>query len=871
MQLSAAEPADEDRPEVSAPPHFLPASTGSVDQWSAVQDAAVAAAEAVAAAAAAEVAFEAASTARAAVVVASAAAAKAARRARAVAAAAAEVVAATAAVQQGESGISQAEGASPRTSRDGSSVGPTQGAQSPGLSRAAAAQAAEAQRVAHQVERVAAAAATAAVDAARVVAAQLHEDVEAVAAYVAAVYTPNGDPEVALSRAAHMRAKEITLGSTAAQTAASASHVEADATLIRTMTVTGASQHTIAAVLNARGSRTAQRRRWTAGTVAKVVHPHLLVVGLAADRPEGSVSDGEALVPAQGARALGQQTPDAAQQFGGSGIWNWDITTDEVAWSEQMYRLFGTDEKKFVATYEGFLSCVHADDREHVSASVALAFAGALTCEFDYRVCHQNGDELWLRTQATAVLDDDGTPVAMQGTVSDITAAMLAELHEQQQAKDLVRLTWYDSLTGLGNRSLLRERLSHALLRHAKTLRVLLLGLDDFAAVNVTVGHLAADQLLADVATRLLHNARGGDTVARLGGDTFAIIMESGDPDELAARVLDALATPALIGDRTVTLRASIGIATPSGSFGVDELLVQAEVAMFAAKAAAKGTVLHFHTPMSDAVRRRAELVDGLRHAVSNGEIVVQYQPIVNVATQLVSRVEALVRWQRPDGLIPPADFLPLAEETGLIVGIGHEVLQQACERVRSWLASDPARSVAVNVSPLQLLADDFADSALAILNDAHVDPHQVILEVTETLFLRTTPSLIEQLDRLRASGLRIAIDDFGTGYSSLGRLHSLPIDSIKIDKSFVDLIHTDDEPQPIISSMIAMARELHLDVTAEGVETAEQAVRLVELGCDHLQGFYFARPAAGDTAIGSDSDAALTEWSKLLSTKITK
>jgi len=268
---------------------------------------------------------------------------------------------------------------------------------------------------------------------------------------------------------------------------------------------------------------------------------------------------------------------------------------------------------------------------------------------------------------------------------------------------------------------------------------------------------------------------------------------------------------------------------------------------------------------MAAAARTHLELNDALAGAVRNREIVVHYQPIVDVLAGSLSRVEALVRWQRPDMLIPPGLFLPLAEQTGLIVEIGHDVLRQACVQLRGWLAEDAHRTVSVNVSALQFTKSDYAERVLQVLDVEGVRPSQVVLEVTETLFLCTTAGLIERLDALRARGVRVSIDDFGTGFSSLGRLHTLPIDSIKIDKSFVDLIETGEEDLPIITSMIVMAHALGLDVTAEGVETAHQARRLVELGCDYLQGYHFARPQPSPAAVTSGAAAALRVWQTLV------
>jgi diguanylate cyclase (GGDEF)-like protein/PAS domain S-box-containing protein len=457
----------------------------------------------------------------------------------------------------------------------------------------------------------------------------------------------------------------------------------------------------------------------------------------------------------------------------------------------------------------------------------------------------KDGTELLTSVTLSQVGPSGDPATARVAIVRDVTEQKRAEEREREHARQLAQLAFHDPLTGLANRALLHDRLTHSLARREQhRADVLLLDLDDFKTVNDVSGHAAGDQLLVEVARRLLACVRPEDTVARLGGDEFAILLENADAGAVAERVKQALSEPVSIGNRLVVPSASIGIGcNGDGTQDPEQLMLRADVAMYAAKAAGKGRIQPFSADMADAVRERADLESALSQAVPRGEIVVHYQPIIDLNAGSVSRVEALVRWQRPHGLVPPWQFLALAESSGVIKQIGAEVLRQALSTLRNWLSDDLRRSVAVNVSAVQLTTAQFAEAVLHVLETTGVPAEQLVLQVTESLFLVPDPPTVEQLAALREQGVRVSIDDFGTGYSSLGRLQMLPVDSIKIDKSFVEDLQTGHEDLPILTSMIVMAHNLGLDVTAEGVEGASQAHRLVALGCDYLQGYHFARP----------------------------
>jgi diguanylate cyclase (GGDEF)-like protein/PAS domain S-box-containing protein len=515
-------------------------------------------------------------------------------------------------------------------------------------------------------------------------------------------------------------------------------------------------------------------------------------------------------------------------------------------WNPGAERLYGYAAEEAVGQH---LSLIMSEEQTARLPAVMAELDARGHVRTDSAAVRKDGTQLHTSVTLSQIRPLGGHVTALVGIARDVTEQKRGEEREREHARQLTRLAFHDPLTGLANRALLHDRLSRALARRGQhRTEVLLLDLDDFKSVNDVSGHAAGDQLLVEVARRLLTRVRAEDTVARLGGDEFAILLQDSDSHVVAERVQQALCEPVSIGNREVVPRASIGIGgNDDGAQDPDQLILRADVAMYAAKADGKGRIKTFSPDMADAIRERADLEAALRQAVARGEIVVHYQPIVDVTAGVVSRFEALVRWQRGHGLVPPWQFLALAESSGVIKQIGAEVLRQALSTLRSWLGDDPRRSVAVNVSAVQLIDAHFAEDVLHALETTDVRPGQLVLEVTESLFLESEPQLVEQLAALRARGVRVSIDDFGTGYSSLGRLQALPVDSIKIDKSFVDDLQTGHEDLPILTSMIVMAHNLGLDVTAEGVESAIQAERLVALGCGYLQGYHFARPMPAD------------------------
>jgi diguanylate cyclase (GGDEF)-like protein/PAS domain S-box-containing protein len=438
----------------------------------------------------------------------------------------------------------------------------------------------------------------------------------------------------------------------------------------------------------------------------------------------------------------------------------------------------------------------------------------------------------------------------------DVTPRRKAQEQAQQamldlaaQAEQLRALAFQDPLTGLANRAVFNEGVANALREpRLKAVDVLLIDLDDFKEVNDILGHQAGDDMLVEVSRRLRGCVPTADVVARLGGDEFVVLLTAcPDADAIAACILRCLHVPVTISGTVFRPSLSLGLASAGAeTISPSELLRQADIAMYAAKAAGKNRYLRFHQEMMAALVQRTDMEAGLQLAVPRGEISVAFQPIVSPRMGQVVQFEVLARWDRGGDHVPPSVFVPLAERSGLIGEIGEEVMALGLVQLAPWLNEDPSRSLAVNVSGVQLQDANFADGVLHLAEAAGVHAYQLVLEVTESVFFDADLSLIRQLGSLREAGVRVALDDFGTGYSSLGRLQELPVDTVKIDRTFVSMVRTGNERLPILSSMINMAHSLGLTVTAEGVETATQADYLTALECDSLQGYLFSLPEIG-------------------------
>ena len=433
-------------------------------------------------------------------------------------------------------------------------------------------------------------------------------------------------------------------------------------------------------------------------------------------------------------------------------------------------------------------------------------------------------------------------------TAHDIEERKLFERQLEQQA-------FHDALTGLPNRALFHDRLDHALLRAGRkqsSVGLLFIDLDGFKLINDGLGHHVGDQLLVQVAARLQSSVRSEDTVARLGGDEFVIVLETissrREIEPIAQHIVSEFERPFRLGDRDLIVTSSIGIAVSDVSqTDAETLLRNADVAMYCAKSGGKGRYATFNPSMHDDTLARLELESDLRRALERDELRVHYQPIVSMQSRRVAEVEALVRWQHPArGLIAPADFIPIAEETGLIIPLGHWVLEQACAQAALWHAqfpSDPLLVMSVNLSPRQFQNPDLTAQVTRTLEETGLPPRCLKLEITEGLIMRDVESTIAVMNRLKALGIKLAIDDFGTGYSSLSYLKRLPLDVLKIDRSFIQGIGEVQADTTVVRAIISLAKSLGLSVTGEGVESAEQAACLNSWDCDRGQGYHFGRP----------------------------
>ncbi|HEY5144848.1 MAG TPA: EAL domain-containing protein [Solirubrobacteraceae bacterium] len=496
---------------------------------------------------------------------------------------------------------------------------------------------------------------------------------------------------------------------------------------------------------------------------------------------------------------------------------------------------------------------VHRDDRAamlHAISAVAAAADGASEL-IEFRIRNAWGD--WLSAESLT------SNLTRDANVGGIVLNMRDVSERKRFEAELARQAFHDSLTGLANRALFRDRVDHALARRrdrGNQVAVLFIDLDDFKNVNDSLGHVSGDVLLREVGRRVSDAIRAEDTAARLGGDEFAILLEDVDGEgrasEVAQRLLVALREPLLLDGKDMSVSASIGIAFAAAqddAVGSEELLRNADVAMYTAKEHGKGTFQIFEQAMHASVVEQLELVADLQTAVQDDRLVLHYQPIVVIETGEITGFEALVRWNHPvRGFVSPADFIPAAERSGLIVPIGRWVLETACREavaVQRIAPRSPQLKVSVNLSARQLQRPDVEDHVRHALQESGLDPAALVLEITESMLIDDWDLALERLQNLRAIGVKIAVDDFGTGYSSLNYIRQLPVDILKIDKSFVDGLVESGSETALMAAIVDLASVLELHPVAEGVEHEAQLQRLRAMGCELGQGFLFSRPVA--------------------------
>ena len=514
--------------------------------------------------------------------------------------------------------------------------------------------------------------------------------------------------------------------------------------------------------------------------------------------------------------------------------------------SPSVTRVFGHAPEDMVGV--NLRELLHPEDRRRVFGLILTAIKEGRSSELiECRVKHADGSWRYAETAVSSMLDDPEVCGVILNT---------RDVSERKALEDaLAHQAFHDSLTKLANRALLKDRTDHALARAARRgrpLAVMLLDLDGFKAVNDSLGHDAGDELLVAVAGRLQECIRPSDTAARLGGDEFAVLVEDlaspGDYAVVATRVLEALQPPFSVHGKEVFVRGSIGIAMcGEGENTSDELLRNADVAMYMAKAEGKNRFELFNPAMHSAMLQRLDVEADLRRAVERGEFVLHYQPTVVLSTGRIAGVEALVRWQHPErGLVPPLEFISIAEDTGLIVPLGEWVLETACRQAQEWCTAhpkDPPLTMSVNLSARQLQHESIVKTVERVLASSGLAPESLVLEITESAVMNDHVTTIVRLNQLKALGVRIAVDDFGTGYSSLSYLRRFPIDVLKIDRSFVDGVTDGPQKQALLRTIVELGRTLNLETVAEGIEQPEELQQLRSLDCDLGQGYYFARP----------------------------
>jgi diguanylate cyclase (GGDEF)-like protein/PAS domain S-box-containing protein len=494
----------------------------------------------------------------------------------------------------------------------------------------------------------------------------------------------------------------------------------------------------------------------------------------------------------------------------------------------------------------------HPDDRaEAIERHDELMSGNQRAYTYEKRYLRKDGQVVWCRVNVNSVSDSDGSPSYQIGHIEDITA-------QRAIAEQLEREARHDSLTDLPSRKVLLERLDRALHESRRgahgQVAVLFIDLDHFKQVNDTLGHAAGDELLISVARAIQMSLRGSDIAGRFGGDEFVVLCTNlaspADATIVADRIRRRLSAPFIVQETEVFVGASIGIAIADHRSDAAGLMTEADTAAYRAKDRGRNRVEVFDRELRTAVARRVEIATALRHVIENGELVLHYQPLVAVDSSSLDGFEALVRWERPGtGLISPADFLPIAEERGLIVSMGRWITETACRQLATWNEGDTPTSMGVNLSPRQLGSGQLVREVRNILDDTGIDPTRLCFEITENALVDDAETAIRRLEELRDLGVRLAIDDFGTGYSSLSYLRRLPVQVVKIDRSFVLALGTDHEGSTIVASVINLAHALGMEIVAEGVETIEHVAALVNLGCDKMQGYWFSRPVPVEQA----------------------
>jgi diguanylate cyclase (GGDEF)-like protein/PAS domain S-box-containing protein len=539
------------------------------------------------------------------------------------------------------------------------------------------------------------------------------------------------------------------------------------------------------------------------------------------------------------------------------GLWDWNLETDHIFYSDRCLEILGVDvQTSNRPTRAWWFERIHPDDKDRFLADFSRHIKGE-TPNFhnEHQVLHCDGNYRWVLVRGIAVRDEQGHAFRLVGSLTDVTERKTAE---EKLAHDAT----HDALTGASNRKFLINRLKRSLERmklgENYCFAALFIDLDRFKSINDTMGHQVGDELLVKITQKLKSLIRPRDMLARLGGDEFVILVENASQKRqvkpIAERILRELQNPMVIDGQEIYISASIGIVFGANGYEkAEELIRDADLAMYRAKMKGKGRFEWFESQMHDGMLSRLQLEMDLPRAIERQEFLLHYQPIVDLDNETIVGFESLIRWQHPTrGFIPPNEFIPIAEETGIILSIGKWVLRESCRQMAQWQKLFPLADnliISVNLSGAQLEQTDLTWQVQQILAESGLRPNCLKLEITESVIMKNAEQAIETAQKLRKMGVRISIDDFGTGYSSLSYLHRFPIETLKVDRSFINRIGVGDENEAIVQTIISLAENLGIDVVAEGIEKSEQLDFLRKIHCHYGQGFYYSRPIDTDSA----------------------